>query len=130
MVLSETNTESYTVLSVTPSTTTTGSRQDVPADEIAIDFNHTFTFKAPLPKAAKSITIHTTLLIWSSEKEGKIVRLQDRPKDDISDNSFLSVCRSFLRGSASRSIGLGRHYHLGRRTKERRFPSKWSLTKV
>jgi hypothetical protein len=91
MVLSSTSTESYTVLSLTPSTTRTGSRENVQSDEIAVDFKHTFTFKAPLPKAAKSITIHTTLLIWSSEAEGKIVRLQDRPKDDISDNSILSV---------------------------------------
>ena len=91
MVINRAHTESYTILSVKPSTTSTGSRDNVSADEIAVDFKHTFEFKAPLPKVAKTITIHTTLMIWSNEQEGKIVRLQDRPDDDISDNSLLSV---------------------------------------
>lgn len=100
--MSEAKTEAYTVISNKPTTTNTGSRQNVTANEIAVDFKHTFVVKAPLPKAAKSVNIHTTLMIWSSEEEGRIVRLQDRPDDDITDNSLISV------GDSSRAMAVQR----------------------
>ena len=37
------------------------------------------------------MNIDTTLVIFSSAQEGKIVRLQDRPADELSDNSLIKV---------------------------------------
>lgn len=60
-------------------------------NEIAVRVKHEFEFKAPLPKGGRTLEMNTTLLIYSSEQEGKIVRLQDRPLENIPDNSFITV---------------------------------------
>lgn len=89
MLIDTTETSKATVISCTPTTTSSGSREGIDANEILIDFKHTFTFKAPLPKGARSVTMDTKLVIYST-KDG-IVRLQDRTDADIPDNSILTV---------------------------------------
>lgn len=84
MLVKSTETHKAIVTAVSPSTAQTGSRE-VTADEILVDFEHTFVFKA-LPKG---VTMRTTLVIYSAGD--KIVRLQDRPDDKIPDNALLSV---------------------------------------
>ncbi|ORY35397.1 hypothetical protein BCR39DRAFT_585037 [Naematelia encephala] len=90
-------TNSHLITSLNPITTTSGSGRSVPTTEIAIKVDHTFVFKAPLPVSARSITMNTTLLVYSDEQEGKIVRLQDRPMEQIPENALLSWIR---RGNA------------------------------
>lgn len=90
-VTSDYNTEHYQVTSCTPSETTTGSKRTVKADEILVDFKHNLIFKAPLPESAKTMHLDTTLVIFSSAEEGKIVRLQDRPREELGDNSIINV---------------------------------------
>ena len=54
-------------------------------------FKHVFEFKLPLPRGGREVEVNTTLVIFSSEETGKIVRLQDRPDEDIPDNAVLAV---------------------------------------
>jgi hypothetical protein len=82
---------SHEVISLSPTTTTDGTGASMKADEIAVKFKHVFEFKLPLPKGGRQVEMNTTLLIFSSEEKGKIVRLQDRPDDQIPDNAVLSV---------------------------------------
>jgi hypothetical protein len=82
---------SHTVASVRPVITTADTDRQVAADEIDLDINHAFEFKVPLPKGARTFEMNTTLCIFSSKEEGKIVRLQDRPMRQIPDNALLSV---------------------------------------
>lgn len=35
--------------------------------------------------------MHSTLVVFSDEQSGKIVRIQDRPMEEIPDNSLLTV---------------------------------------
>ena len=73
------------------STTTDGTDASLAADEILVPIKHVFEFKLPLPKGGREFEMNTTLVIFSSPELGKIVRLQDRPDEDIPDNAFLSV---------------------------------------
>ncbi len=90
-VCSSATTKEQEVVSNLPTTTSTGSRENVPVNEIAVRVKHEFQFKAPLPKGGRTLEMNTTLLIYSSEQERKIVRLQDRPLENIPDNSFITV---------------------------------------
>lgn len=38
--------------------------------------------------------MHSTLVVFSDEDSGKIVRIQDRPMEEIPDNSLLTVSLS------------------------------------
>ena len=82
---------SYTVKSVTPTTTTDGTGKQVKADEILVPFKHLFEAKLPLPKGGRTFELNTTLVIYSSAEQGKIVRIQDRPDENLPDNAFLNV---------------------------------------
>lgn len=85
-------TKHYLVNSSRPVTTTAGEGRQVQADELAVEFKHQFEGNIPvLPQSARTVEMNSTLLIYSSAAEGKIVRLQDRPSDDIPDNALISV---------------------------------------
>ena len=79
-------TEFYQVTSSSPAQTETGSGRAVQADELNVRFKHKLHF---VPTG--TMNIDTTLVIFSSAQEGKIVRLQDRPADELSDNSLIKV---------------------------------------
>ena len=81
----------YEVISCSPATTTDGTGTRLDAHEILVKFKHVFEFKLPLPKGGREVEINTTLVIFSSEEAGKIVRLQDRPDEKIPDNAVLYV---------------------------------------
>jgi hypothetical protein len=87
IVTKSATTLSHTVTSVTPSTCQDGADKTVEADKIDVDFRHQFEFKL----GGKVVEMHSTLIIWSSAAEGKIVRLQDRPMGEISDNGLITV---------------------------------------
>ncbi|RSH81419.1 hypothetical protein EHS25_006951 [Saitozyma podzolica] len=80
---------SHTVKSVRPTTTV-----------------HEFEFKLPLPKGGRTFGMNTTLCIFSSAAERKIVRLQDRPMDQIPDNALLSVLRKMNAVGVPKVVGL------------------------
>lgn len=88
-VVKRTETLNLKLLSITPTSTEDGSGKEVSADEIKADFKHRFEFRSPLPKSASQVTMDTTLFIYSTDRG--IVRLADRPQDNIPDNSVLSV---------------------------------------
>ncbi|WVQ73028.1 hypothetical protein IAR50_002591 [Cryptococcus sp. DSM 104548] len=98
-VLSSGVTHSYTVSQITSNTPTTdGTGRTVSTDLISVPIKHSFEFKIPLlPSKLKSVTMNSTLEIYSSQVEegGKIVRLQDRPKENIPDNALLNWMRKF-----------------------------------
>jgi hypothetical protein len=89
---------SHTVKSVNPTTTVVGDDRRVEADEIDVEIQHEFEFKLPLPKGGRTFGMNTTLCIFSSAAERKIVRLQDRPMDQIPDNALLSVSSVAIAG--------------------------------
>lgn len=91
-VVKSTETLALKLISITPDTTTKdGQDRDIsPVDEIKADFKHRFEFRSPLPSKASQVTMNTTLFIYSSDRG--IVRLSDRPQDQIPDNAVLSVC--------------------------------------
>jgi hypothetical protein len=95
-VVKSTETHRHELQSIKQVPTQDGTGTEIPSDEIKVAFKHTFEFRSPLPKAASSVTMDTTLYIYSTE-EG-IVRLADRPQDHIPDNAVLSV--SCPRGQA------------------------------
>ncbi len=78
---------SHEVTSCKRSITTRGKGSQVEADEIDIKVHHRFTFKL----GGMAVDMNSTLVVYSSAAEGKIVRIQDRPMDNIPDNSVLSV---------------------------------------
>jgi hypothetical protein len=81
-------TVSHEVTSVIPnSTTTRGNGSTVQVDEIHIKTHQRFEFKL----GGKVVDMHTTLIVFSDPKEGKIVRIQDRPMEEIPENSLLTV---------------------------------------
>ncbi|ODN81530.1 hypothetical protein L202_01950 [Cryptococcus amylolentus CBS 6039] len=98
-VLSSTTTRSYTVSQIIPNTSTTdGTGRTLSTDLISIPIKHIFEFKVPLlPSKLKSVTMDSTLEIYSSKdaEGGKIVRLQDRPKENIPDFALLNWMRKF-----------------------------------
>ena len=76
------------VVSLTPGVSTTrGNNVPTKADQINIRFTHRFIFKL----GGKQVDMNSTLIVFSDEKEGKIIRLQDRPMDEIPDNSLINV---------------------------------------
>ncbi|WWC63159.1 uncharacterized protein I303_105759 [Kwoniella dejecticola CBS 10117] len=86
-VTSSTKTRKFSIISLTPGvSTTTGSKREVKADLIEVEFNHDLNFKV-----GPTYNLDTTLQIYSTE-EG-IVRLQDRPSDRIPDNGFAMALR-------------------------------------
>ncbi|KAK4688561.1 hypothetical protein P7C73_g1536, partial [Tremellales sp. Uapishka_1] len=87
VVTKSSTTLSYLVDSIKPSSCEDGTGASVPSDEISVDFKHRFEFKL----GGKEVTMHSTLLIWSSKEVGKIIRLQDRPLSDIPDYSILTM---------------------------------------
>jgi hypothetical protein len=88
-VVKSTSTHRHDLLSIKAAQTTDGAGKETEADEIQISFKHTFEFKSPLPKSASSVTMDSTLFIYSTE--AGIVRFSDRPEGKIPDNSVLSV---------------------------------------
>lgn len=110
---SSTKTKSYTVSSLKPSVpTTTGQDRAVTADEILVDFVHDLTFKIGF-----TYELNTQLVIFSSAEEGKIVRLQDRPKERMLDNGLVNVSVVSLSRvwkseiKLEMELGLGLHHH-------------------
>lgn len=87
LVTSSSKTLSHSIVSNTPSQTTIGTGSSIPANEIQIRFKHSFIFKG-IPK---DIVMDSTLVVFDSEEEGKIVRIQDRPMEQIPDNSLITV---------------------------------------
>lgn len=94
-VVKSTETHKVDLRSITRMTTTDGADEELEADELKVDFKHTFEFRSPLPKGASSVTMDTTLFIYSTEQG--IVRLSDRPQDNIPGNALLSVSLTFHR---------------------------------
>ncbi|GFZ49372.1 hypothetical protein JCM24511_07492 [Saitozyma sp. JCM 24511] len=99
-------THSHTVKSVKPTTTLVGHDRRVEADEIDVEIQHEFEFKLPLPKGGRTFGMNTTLCIFSSVAERKIVRLQDRPMDHIPGNALLSVLRKMNAVGVPKVVGL------------------------
>lgn len=87
LVTSSSKTLSHSIVSNTPSQTTIGTGSSIPANEIQIRFKHSFRFKG-IPK---DIVMDSTLVVFDSEEKGKIVRIQDRPMEQIPDNSVITV---------------------------------------
>ncbi len=88
MVTQSSETISHEVTELIPSATTTrGNGTSIQADEIHVKVHHRFTFKL----GGKEVDMNTVLVLFSSAEEGKIVRIQDRPMDQIPDNSILWV---------------------------------------
>ncbi|KAF7977459.1 hypothetical protein HWV62_3641 [Athelia sp. TMB] len=78
------------VVSLTPGASATrGNNVPAKADQIDIRFTHRFIFKF----GGKQVDMNSTLIVFSDEKEGKIIRLQDRPMEEIPDNSLISALR-------------------------------------
>jgi hypothetical protein len=88
-VVKSTETHKVDLESITRMKTTDGADHEIEADELKVGFKHTFEFRSPLPKEASSVTMDSTLFVYSTE-EG-IVRLSDRPQGDIPGNALLSV---------------------------------------
>jgi len=85
--------ETYQVTSCSLSSTTDGKGTKLEADEIRVPIKFILDFKIPLvPEGARRVPIDTTLVIFSSKEFGRIVRLQDRPDDNLPNNAFMSVC--------------------------------------
>jgi len=57
--------------------------------KIEMDLHQVFVFKL----GGKEVDMKTTIIIYSDEKSGKITRLQDRPMENIPDNSFIYMLR-------------------------------------
>jgi len=60
-----------------------------PDGKIEMDLHQVFVFKL----GGKEVDMKTTIIIYSDAKTGKITRLQDRPMEDIPDNSFIYMLR-------------------------------------
>ncbi|KZT50590.1 hypothetical protein CALCODRAFT_504557 [Calocera cornea HHB12733] len=60
-----------------------------PEGKIEMDLHQLFVFKA----GGKEVDMKTTVIICSDATTGKITRLQDRPMEDIPDNSFIHMLR-------------------------------------
>jgi hypothetical protein len=88
-VVKSTQSHKIDLLSITKTTTTDGADTRIEADELKVGFKHTFEFRSPLPRKASSVTMDTTLYIYSTENG--IVRFSDRPEDNIPGNALLSV---------------------------------------
>ena len=96
-VVKSTETLNLKLESITPETQTlNGKGKEILTDEIKASFKHRFTFHSPLPNSMSSVTMDTTLFVYSSE--AGIVRFADRPQDHIPDNSVLSVSLYYLSG--------------------------------
>lgn len=100
-VVKSTETLNLKLISVTSTPTEDGRGKKMQADEIKAEFKHRFEFRLPLPKGAREVTMNTTLFVYSTG-EG-IVRLADRPQDQIPDNSLLSVS-SVCSGKGARVV--------------------------
>lgn len=87
LVTSSSKTLSHSVISNEPTQTTIGTGSSIPANEIKILFKHSFTFKG----VPKEVVVDTTLVVFDSEEQGKIVRIQDRPMEEIPGNSLITV---------------------------------------
>ncbi|KAI5448816.1 hypothetical protein NCC49_006348 [Naganishia albida] len=92
----------------TPSTTaepaalTASSSSSRSISEIDIKVHQRFHFK-PLGNA---VNMHSTLVVFSDEDSGKIVRIQDRPMEEISDNSLITMLRKFNAVVAPKLMGI------------------------
>lgn len=104
VVTSSTHTNSYEVNSNEPSSIQNGKGVSVHCDEIHVAFNHDLTFKAPLPKSAKTITLDTTLHIYSDARTGKIVQLKDRPQKEIEDRGLIPDVSGYQKPTPSSSL--------------------------
>ncbi|CAD6567863.1 MAG: hypothetical protein TREMPRED_004033 [Tremellales sp. Tagirdzhanova-0007] len=96
----------YEVNSCSPTTTTDGTGTQLDANEILVRFKHVFEFKLPLPRGGREVEVNTTLVIFSSEETGKIVRLQDRPDEDIPDNAVLAWIRRMNAVGVPKVVGI------------------------
>lgn len=68
--------------------------------EIDIKVHQRFTFK-PLGNV---VNMHSTLVVFSDEASGKIMRIQDRPMEEIPDNSLITVRSPLGRCTVSCSV--------------------------
>lgn len=95
LVTSSSQTLSHQVLSVSsPPDPTQASSSTYPLPtpldkitQITFSLNHKFVFK-PL---GNSVTMDSTIYVFSDNETGKIRRIQDRPVQEITENSIITV---------------------------------------
>ena len=73
--------------SAEPASLTASSPSSKTISEIDVKVHHRFSFK-PL---GTTVNMHSTLVIFSDEASGLIVRIQDRPMEAIPSNSLITV---------------------------------------
>ncbi|KAJ9097857.1 hypothetical protein QFC19_006649 [Naganishia cerealis] len=88
--------------STEPATLSPSSASSQKVSEIDIKVHHRFTFK-PLGNA---VNMHSTLVVFSDEESGKIVRIQDRPMEEIPDNSLITMLRKMNAVVAPKLLGI------------------------
>ncbi|KAJ9091433.1 hypothetical protein QFC21_007223 [Naganishia friedmannii] len=109
IVTTKSETISHEIIAVKPATAaqvqpdaTTITSTSSKISEIDVKVHQKFSFK-PLGNV---VNMHSTLVVFSDEESGKILRIQDRPMEEIPENSLITMLRKVNAVVAPKILGI------------------------